>query len=190
MKSFRSIYNSREKGKSRYIERKDFMEEPPKKFFRLAPGREVRLKHAYIIKCEDVVKDEETGEIMELHCTYDPETRSGMAKSNRKVKGTLHWVSAAHAIPAEVRLYDYLFINDGEEDDEEAEMVLNPNSLECLTSCLVEPGLKEAKPGDKFQFLRQGYFCVDRDSTKEELVFNRIVSLRDTWARVKKRKQK
>jgi glutaminyl-tRNA synthetase len=173
-----------------YIERKDFMEEPPKKFFRLAPGREVRLKHAYIIKCEDVVKDEETGEIMELHCTYDPETRSGMAKSNRKVKGTLHWVSAAHAIPAEVRLYDYLFINDGEEDDEEAEMVLNPNSLECLTSCLVEPGLKEAKPGDKFQFLRQGYFCVDRDSTKEELVFNRIVSLRDTWARVKKRKQK
>ncbi|MDD2432634.1 MAG: glutamine--tRNA ligase/YqeY domain fusion protein [Clostridia bacterium] len=173
-----------------YIERKDFMEDPPKKFFRLAPGREVRLKHAYIIKCEDVVKDEETGEIMELHCTYDPETRSGMAKSNRKVKGTLHWVSAAHAIPAEVRLYDYLFINDGEEDDEEAEMVLNPNSLECLTSCLVEPGLKEAKPGDKFQFLRQGYFCVDRDSTKEELVFNRIVSLRDTWARVKKRKQK
>ncbi|MGI6587428.1 MAG: glutamine--tRNA ligase/YqeY domain fusion protein [Peptococcia bacterium] len=174
-----------------YIEREDFMENPPKKFFRLAPGREVRLKHAYIIKCVDVVKDEKTGEIIELHCTYDPETRSGMEKSNRKVKGTLHWVSAAHAIPAEVRLYDYLFINAGEEeDDEETEMVLNPNSLERLTSCLVEPGLQEAKLGEKFQFLRQGYFCVDRDSTKEKLVFNRIVSLRDTWAKMKKRKQK
>lgn len=164
-----------------YIEQEDFMEEPPKKFFRLAPGKEVRLKHAYIIKCENVVKDEKTGEIIELHCTYDPETRSGLGQSNRKVKGTLHWVSAAHAIKAEVRLFDYLFINEGEEE------VLNPHSLERLSSCMLEPGLKKANPGDKFQFLRQGYFCVDKDSTPEKLVFNRIVSLRDTWAKLQKK---
>ena len=164
-----------------YIEQEDFMEEPPKKFFRLAPGKEVRLKHAYIIKCENVVKDEKTDEIIELHCTYDPETRSGLGQSNRKVKGTLHWVSAAHAIKAEVRLFDYLFINEGEEE------VLNPHSLERLSSCMLEPGLKKANPGDKFQFLRQGYFCVDKDSTPEKLVFNRIVSLRDTWAKLQKK---
>lgn len=169
-----------------YIEQEDFMEEPPKKFFRLAPGKEVRLKHAYIIKCENVVKDEKTGEIIELHCTYDPETRSGSEMSNRKVKGTLHWVSAEHAVPAEVRLYDYLYSNSEEgEDEENKAMVLNSHSLECLTSCMVEPGLKQVEIGDKFQFLRQGYFCVDRDSTPEKLVFNRIVSLRDTWAKMK-----
>ena len=116
-----------------------------------------------------------------MHCTYDPETRSGLGQSNRKVKGTLHWVSAAHAIKAEVRLFDYLFINEGEEE------VLNPHSLERLSSCMLEPGLKKANPGDKFQFLRQGYFCVDKDSTPEKLVFNRIVSLRDTWAKLQKK---
>jgi glutaminyl-tRNA synthetase len=172
-----------------YIEQEDFMENPPKKFFRLAPGREVRLKHAYIIKCEAVVKDETTGEIKELHCTYDPETRSGSEQSNRKVKGTLHWVAAAQAVPAEVRLYDYLFTNAGEEESgEDTEPVLNPHSLECLTSCLVEPGLREAQAGEKFQFLRQGYFCVDRDTAPGRLVFNRIVSLRDTWAKMQGKK--
>jgi len=170
-----------------YIEQEDFMENPPKKFFRLAPGQEVRLKHAYIIKCENVVKDEKTGEIIELHCTYDPETRSGSEMSNRKVKGTLHWVSAEDAVSTEVRLYDYLFTNAAEEEDENQEMVLNPHSIERLTNCLVEPRLKAAKPGDKFQFLRQGYFCVDKETTPEKLVFNRIVSLRDTWAKMQKK---
>lgn len=171
-----------------YIEQEDFMENPPKKFFRLAPGQEVRLKHAYIIKCENMVKDENTGEIIELHCTYDPQTRSGSDTSGRKVKGTLHWVSAQHALQAEVRLYDYLFTNaDEEQEDESEEMVLNPNSLECLTSCLVEPSLQNAKQGDKFQFLRQGYFCVDEDSREGKLVFNRIVSLRDSWAKLEKK---
>ena len=172
-----------------YIEQEDFMENPPKKFFRLTPGKEVRLKHAYIIKCENVVKNEKTGEIMEVHCTYDPETRSGSEQSNRKVKGTLHWVSAAHAVKAEVLLFDYLFINTGEEAEDEGnkEMVLNPHSLERLSFCMLEPGLKSVKPGDKFQFLRQGYFCVDKESNPEKLVFNRIVSLRDTWARMQRK---
>ncbi len=170
-----------------YIEQEDFMENPPKKFFRLTPGKEVRLKHAYIIKCERVVKDEKTGEILELHCTYDPQTRSGSEQSGRKVKGTLHWVSAQHALQAEVRLYDYLYTKaeEGQDDNDsnEAEMVLNPHSLARLTTCLVEPGLKEAKQGDRFQFMRQGYFCADLDSTEDKLVFNRIVSLRDSWAK-------
>ncbi|MDD2402188.1 MAG: glutamine--tRNA ligase/YqeY domain fusion protein [Clostridia bacterium] len=172
-----------------YIEQEDFMEEPVKKFFRLSPGKEVRLKHAYIIKCEKVVKNEETGEILELHCTYDPQTKSGSDTSGRKVKGTLHWVSAEQAIKAEVRLYDYLYKNDNEngEQGDNQEMILNPNSLECLTSCLVEPSLKKVKDGEKFQFLRQGYFCVDSDSTEEKLVFNRVVSLRDSWAKKKKK---
>jgi len=176
-----------------YIEHEDFMEDPPKKYFRLSPGNEVRLKHAYIIKCENVVKDEKTGEILEVHCTYDPLTRSGSEQSGRKVKGTLHWVSAQYAIPAEVRLYDYLFTeNVAESEEEEGQepataMVLNPHSLERLTNSLLEPSVLQAKPGDKFQFMRQGYFCVDPDSTADRLVFNRIVSLKDSWSKQEKK---
>ena len=173
-----------------YIEQEDFMENPSKKFFRLAPGKEVRLKHAYIIKCEGVVKDPETGEIIELRCTYDPETKSGADNSGRKVKGTLHWVSAQHAIPAEVRLYEPLLLEENqEEENEETDFIekLNPNSLITLTSSLVEPSLAEAKTGEKYQFLRQGYFCVDPDTAKGKLVFNRIVSLKDTWAKISKK---
>lgn len=172
-----------------YIEREDFREEPPNKFFRLAPGREVRLKHAYYVTCEDVVKDEQTGEIVEIHCIYDPETRGGWSKDNRRVKGTLHWVSADHAIEAEVRLYDHLFTLEDSSDVAEGtdfKDYLNPKSLETLTACKMEPCLMDAEPGDRFQFLRQGYFCVDTDSTKERLVFNRTVSLRDTWAKIEK----
>jgi len=172
-----------------YIEREDFREEPPNKFFRLAPGREVRLKHAYYVICEDVVKDEKTGEILEIHCTYDPETRGGWSKDERRVKGTLHWVSAAHAIDAEVRLYDHLFTLEDSSDTAEGtgfKDYLNPNSLETLTACKLEPCLKDVTPGDRFQFLRQGYFCVDPDSTKDNPVFNRTVSLRDTWAKIEK----
>jgi glutaminyl-tRNA synthetase len=170
-----------------YIEKDDFREDPPKKFFRLAPGREVRLKHAYIIKCERVIKDEDTGEIVELRCTYDPETRSGVSREGRKVKGTLHWVSARHAIKAEVRLYDYLFTNPNPGDEKDCPHLrscLNPNSLEVLSDCYVEPGLKDAVPGERFQFLRLGYFCVDPDSSDGLPVFNRTVSLKDTWAKI------
>ncbi len=170
-----------------YIEQNDFMENPPKKFFRLSPGREVRLKHAYIIKCERVVKDENTGEIIEVHCTYDPATRSGMDTSGKKVKGTLHWVSAAHAVKAEVRLYDYLFVKANPEEDEDFRQNFNPNSLEILTECYLEPSLADAKPGSRYQFLRQGYFCVDPDTTAEKLVFNRTVTLKDTWAKMQKK---
>lgn len=172
-----------------YIEREDFREEPPNKFFRLAPGREVRLKHAYYVICEDVVKDEKTGEILEIHCTYDPETRGGWSKDERRVKGTLHWVSAAHAIDAEVRLYDHFFTLEDSSDVAEGtdfKDYLNPKSLETLTACKMEPCLMDAAPGDRFQFLRQGYFSVDPDSNKEKLVFNRTVSLRDTWAKIEK----
>lgn len=174
-----------------YIEQEDFMENPPKKFFRLAPGREVRLKGAYIIKCEQVIKDEESGEIIELHCTYDPNSRSGGPTSGRKVKGTLHWVSASHALKAEVRLYDHLFIKENPEDEEESDFkkYLNPKSLEKLTGCMVEPVVEGALPEERYQFLRQGYFCVDKDSTETKLVFNRIVSLRDTWAKIQKKAQ-
>lgn len=171
-----------------YIERDDFMEDPPKKFFRLAPGREVRLKHAYIIKCERVVKDGKTGEIIELHCTYDPETKSGMSSDVRKVKGTLHWVSAAHSVKAEARLYDHLFTRENPEEDREGAHFtdyINPGSLEVLTSCLLEPGLAGAAPGSRYQFLRHGYFIVDPvDSREGSPVFNRVVSLKDTWARM------
>jgi len=172
-----------------FIERDDFREEPPKKFFRLAPGREVRLKHAYIIKCEKVVKDEKSGEVVELHCSYDPETKSGGAKASRKVKATLHWVSAAHALEAEVRLYDHLFLKPNPEEVEEGsdfKANLNPNSLEALTSCKIEPSLAGAKPGNRYQFLRLGYFCVDPDSSDKKLVFNRTVSLHDEWAKIEK----
>lgn len=174
-----------------YIEREDFHEDPPKKYFRLAPGCEVRLKNAYIIKCEGFIRDEKTGEIKEVHCTYDPESKSGKPGAKRKVKGTLHWVSADHALKAEVRLYDHLILdqNEGaEEQEEEKDFIkqLHPNSLEVLADCLVEPSLAGAVPGSRYQFMRKGYFCVDPDSTSDKLVFNRIVSLRDTWDRILK----
>ena len=177
-----------------YIEREDFHEDPPKKYFRLAPGREVRLKNAYIIKCEGFVRDEKTGEIKEVHCTYDPESKSGMPGAKRKVKGTLHWVSADHALKVEVRLYDYLLLDQNEvaeEQEEEKDFIkqLNPNSLEVLADCLVEPSLAGTTSGSRYQFMRKGYFCVDPDSTSDKLVFNRIVSLRDTWDRILKAKK-
>lgn len=174
-----------------YIERDDFRETPPPKYYRLYPGNEVRLRYAYFIKCEKVIKDPATGEVIELHCTYDPQTRGGDAPDGRKVKSTIHWVSAAHAIPAEVRLYDRLFNkeNPDEVDDESQDFLanLNPNSLEVLTDCLVEPSLVAARPGEKFQFERLGYFCVDPDSLQGKLVFNRTVSLKDTWAKIEAR---
>jgi len=177
-----------------YIEREDFREDPPKKFFRLSPGREVRLKHAYYIKCEKVVKDEETGEIAEIHCSYDPETRGGWSRDGRMVRGTLHWVSAPHSVEAEVRLYDHLFSKENPAEGEEGvdwRTYLNPKSLEILTSCWVEPSLAEAKPGDRFQFLRKGYFCLDLiDSSAEKPVFNRTATLRDTWAKIEKTQTK
>ncbi len=170
-----------------YIEQDDFMENPPGKFFRLAPGREVRLKHAYIIKCEQVVKDEQSGEIIELRCTYDQETKSGGAASGRKVKGTLHWVSAAHAKPVEVRLYDQLLIEDAADTaDEEGGSRVNPQSLTVLSQAVIEPALADAAMGSRFQFLRHGYFCLDADARPGSPVFNRIVSLRDSWAKAQK----
>jgi glutaminyl-tRNA synthetase len=173
-----------------YIERDDFREDPPKKYFRLAPGREVRLRYAYFIKCVDVVKDDKTGEIVELRCTYDSETRGGSAPDGRKVRGTIHWVSATRALEAEVRLYNHLFIRENPLDDEEGgdfRQCLNPQSLETLTSCRVEPSLSRAAPGNRYQFERLGYFCVDAvDSSKESLVFNRTATLRDTWAKIEK----
>ena len=170
-----------------YIEQDDFMENPPGKFFRLAPGREVRLKHAYIIKCEQVVKDEQSGQIVELRCSYDPETKSGGAASGRKVKGTLHWVSAAHAKPVEVRLYDHLLMEDEADGAEEtAGSRVNPESLTVLKQAMVEPSLAEAVMGSRFQFLRHGYFCLDTDASPGAPVFNRIVSLRDSWAKAQK----
>ncbi|MBU0652777.1 MAG: glutamine--tRNA ligase/YqeY domain fusion protein [Proteobacteria bacterium] len=169
-----------------FIEQEDFMEVPPKKFFRLAPGREVRLRYGYFIRCVDIVKDPATGEVVEVHCTYDPETRSGFAPDGRKVDATLHWVSAAHAVPAEVRLYDRLFLVPNalsEEGDFTA--YLNPKSLETLESCRLEPSLAAAAPGGRFQFERLGYFCVDSgDSSEEAPVFNRTVTLRDAWAKI------
>jgi len=176
-----------------YIEREDFREDPPKKFFRLAPGREVRLRYGYLITCVKVVKDEETGEIIEVHCTYDPATRGGTTPDGRKVRGTLHWVSVAHSLEAEVRLYDRLLTvpDPGEgPGNRDFKSYLNPESIEILTSCRIEPGLGAAAPGERYQFERQGYFCVDPDSTPESLVFNRTVSLRDTWAKIVKAQQK
>jgi glutaminyl-tRNA synthetase len=173
-----------------YIEQDDFMEDPPKKFFRLGPGREVRLRYAYFIKCVDVVKDEETGEVIELRCTYDPATKGGYAPDGRKVKGTLHWVSAAHAVPAEIRLYDKLLLKANpatECEGADFRSCLDPQSLVILSSCSVEPSLAEAVPGSYFQFERQGYFCVDsKDSRPGALVFNRTVPLRDSWAKIQK----
>jgi glutaminyl-tRNA synthetase len=175
-----------------YIERDDFLEDPPKKFFRLAPGREVRLRYAYYIKCIGVVKDEKTGRVVELHCTYDPDTRGGSSPDGRKVKATLHWVSAAQAIKAQARLYDHLFIkeNPDEEKGVDFKTYLNPNSLE-IHPFFVEPSLDGAAPGSRYQFERLGYFCVDSvDSSSQPLVFNRTVTLRDTWARIQKAQQK
>jgi glutaminyl-tRNA synthetase len=173
-----------------WIERDDFQEVPHKKFHRLAPGREVRLRYAYIIKCEEVIKDE-NGEVIELRCTYDPDTRSGSGKSTKKVKGTIHWVSVPHAIEAEVRLYDRLFNAENPDGDKEKDFkeFLNPDSLQIVENAKLEPFLKDAKPGDRFQFERKGYFCVDtKYTTDEKLVFNRTVTLRDTWAKIAKKK--
>jgi glutaminyl-tRNA synthetase len=171
-----------------YIEQDDFREEPPKKYFRLTVGAEVRLKHAYIIKCVGVTKDPSTGGVTEIHCTYDPETRSGESTDGRKVKGTLHWVSAPHAAEAEVRLYDHLFSKEVPDADPNFKVNLNPNSLEILKGVKIEPGLKSALPGQRFQFLRQGYFCADTVDTRPGApVFNRAVGLKDTWAKIEKK---
>ncbi len=173
-----------------YIERDDFREDPPRKYWRLAPGREVRLRYAYFVTCVDVVKDE-AGEVVEIHCTYDPETRGGSAPDGRRVKGTLHWVSAAHAVEAEVRLYDRLFLKENPLEDLEADFksYLDPNSLQILTGCKLEPSVAGGAPGAHYQFERIGYFCVDPDSTEDALVFNRTVALRDTWAKIEKAQQ-
>jgi glutaminyl-tRNA synthetase len=175
-----------------YIEQDDFREDPPKKFFRLSPGQEVRLRGGYFITCTNVVKDERTGEVVEVHCIYDPETRSGNAPDNRKVKSTIHWVSAQHAIDAEVRLYENLFANENPSDVPEGQdfaVNLNPNSLEVLTNAKLEPSLATAQSGDRYQFERLGYFCADLDSKPGALVFNRTVPLRDTWAKIEKREK-
>jgi len=175
-----------------YIEQDDFLEDPPKKFFRLSPGREVRLRYAYFITCVDVVKDEKAGEIIELHCTYDPSTRGGSSPDGRKVKATLHWVSASHAIKAEARLYDHLFLKEDPDEEKHVDFKkhLNPNSLK-ICPFLVEPSLAGAPSNSRYQFERLGYFCVDPvDSSDNELVFNRTVTLRDTWAKIKKKQQK
>jgi glutaminyl-tRNA synthetase len=169
-------------GRELYIEHDDFMEEPPKKFFRMAPGREVRLRYGYFITCREAVKNA-AGEIVELRCTYDPATRGGNAPDGRKVKATLHWVSAADAVPAEIRLYNPLFVRPNPDAGNFA-ADLNPDSLEVLTDCRVEPALAGRNSPDPVQFERQGYFCLDVDSTPEALVFNRTVGLRDTYAKV------
>lgn len=172
--------------KELYIERTDFMEDPPRKFFRLGPGREVRLRYAYFITCTAVIKDD-NGEIIELHCTYDPKTKGGSAPDGRKVRGTIHWVSAKHAIQAEVRLYDRLFLESNPASGDNFKALRNPNSLKIKKKCYLEPSLKDAKPEERFQFERIGYFCVDRhDSTSNKLVFNRTATLRDTWAKIQK----
>jgi glutaminyl-tRNA synthetase len=176
-----------------YIERDDFREDPPEKFFRLALGCEVRLRYAYFITCVDVLKDEQSGDVVELHCTYDPATRGGNSPDGRKVKSTLHWVSAEHALEAEVRLYDHLFIKEDPTDAEDRadfKAYLNPNSLEILSSCRVEPSLAGATTGSRYQFERQGYFCVDPDSSAGKIVFNQTVPLRDTWSKIEKHEDK
>jgi glutaminyl-tRNA synthetase len=174
-----------------YIEQDDFREDPPPKYFRLAPGREVRLRYAYFIKCVNVVKDK-NGDVVELRCTYDPATRGGDSPDGRKVKATIHWVSAAHALEAEVRLYDHLFKTPNPDNTSDGETFLdhlNPNSLEIISPCFVEPSVKSAEVGSRFQFERNGYFAVDPDSRDSNLVFNRAVSLKDSWAREEQRTQ-
>jgi glutaminyl-tRNA synthetase len=179
-------------GRELYLEREDFMEDPPKKFFRLAPGREVRLRYAYFIRCEEVIKDPLSGEVVELRCTYDPATRGGYAPDGRRVQATLHWVSAAHAIPAEVRLYDRLFSAPvpGEDLDGDFTADLNAASLQVLSDCRVEPSLSHAAPGSFYQFERQGYFCVDpKDTASGTPVFNRTVTLKDAWAKIQQKQK-
>ncbi len=174
-----------------YIEQDDFREDPPKKFFRLSPGIEVRLRGGYFIKCTSVVKDEQ-GNVAEVHCTYDPATRSGNAPDNRKVKATIHWVSADHALDTEVRIYENLFLKENPSDAPEGHDFrdnLNPNSLEVITHAKLEPSVKGAAPETRYQFERLGYFCVDPDSSADKLVFNRTVALRDTWAKIEKREK-
>ena len=175
-------------GKVLYIEQDDFMEDAPKKFFRLAPDREVRLRYAYFITCNEVIKDEQTGEVLELRCSYDPATRGGNAPDGRKVKGTIHWVSAKHGRQAEIRLYDRLFtVANPDRGEQDWKTCINPDSLETLDGCLIEPDLAQAEPEQRFQFERLGYFCADReDWQRESPVFNRIVTLRDTWAKISK----
>jgi glutaminyl-tRNA synthetase len=175
-----------------YIEREDFQQDPPPKYFRLAPDREVRLRYAYFIRCTGVVLNEKTGEVVEIHCTYDPETRGGDAPDGRRVKATLHWVSAAHAIPVEARLYDRLFTKEDPFDLEEGQdfsVNINPDSLQVIHNAMLEPSLKNARPGEICQFERMGYFCVDPDTTAEKLVFNRTITLRDTWAKIQQSMQ-
>ena len=175
-----------------YVEREDFREDAPRKWFRLAPGKEVRLKQAYYITCREVIKNER-GEVVELHCTYDPQSRGGWTQDGRKVRGTLHWVSAKHAVPVEVRLYEHLFLKENPEEVGEGQDFttnLNPNSLKIMPNALAEPDLKNTNPGQHFQFLRQGYFCADlKDHSPEHLVFNRTVTLRDSWAKIEKKLQ-
>jgi glutaminyl-tRNA synthetase len=174
-----------------YIEQDDFREDPPKQFYRLSPGREVRLRYGYFITCTGVVKNTQ-GEVVEVHCTYDPETRGGNSPPDgRKVKSTIHWVSAEHAIDAEVRLYETLFTKENPNDVEEGREFtdnLNPQSMQTLTGCKLEPSLANAAPGSRYQFERLGYFCVDPDSTPHHPVFNRTVTLKDTWAKIEKKK--
>jgi glutaminyl-tRNA synthetase len=175
-----------------YIEQDDFREEAPPKYFRLVPGREVRLRYAYFITCTDVIKDEKTGQVVEVHCTYDSATHGGDAPDGRRVKSTLHWVSAERAIEAEVRLYDHLFSKEDPldvDDGHDFTDYINPDSLEVLTSCRVEPSLVDASPGSRYQFERLGYFCVDPDSSPGKLIFNRIVTLRDTWSKIQKQQK-
>ena len=175
-----------------YIERDDFQEDPPSRFYRLAPGREVRLRYAYYITCDEVIKDDITGQITELRCTYDPQSRGGSSPDGRRVRGTLHWVSAPHSIPAEIRIYDHLFLKANPDDDEGGDFTsqLNPDSLTTLSSARLEPSLSQAQPEERFQFERRGYFCVDaEDSQPGRLVFNRTVPLRDTWARIQQAQQ-
>jgi glutaminyl-tRNA synthetase len=172
-----------------YIEQDDFREDPPKQYYRLSPGREVRLRYGYLVTCTGVVKDDK-GEVTEVHCTYDPATRGGNTPDGRKVKSTIHWVSASHAIDAEARLYDHLFNRENPDDAPEGldyTSNLNPNSLEVLTGCKLEPSLRGAAAGSRFQFERLGYFCADLDTTPGKLVFNRTVALRDTWAKIEKK---
>jgi glutaminyl-tRNA synthetase len=171
-----------------YIERDDFHENPPKKYYRLGPGREVRLRNAYVIKYESIVKNKKTDEVLELHCTYDPQTRNGPPSDGRKIQGVIHWVSAKHCVPAQVRLYDRLFsVQDPGREGDDFTKYLNPNSLETLTTCYAEQSLKNAEPGSRYQFERLGYFCVDAKDTKAgKPVFNRIVPLRDSWTKISK----
>jgi len=173
-----------------FIEHDDFREVPPPKYYRLSPGQQVRLRYGYIVTCTGVKKDPRTGRVEEVRCSYDPATRGGNAPDNRKVKATIHWVSAAHAIRAEVRLYDHLFLAEYPQQvpaGMDWKDTVNPASLEVIAEAFVEPGLRDAAPGDRFQFERLGYFCVDTDSTAGRIVFNRAVSLKDTWARIEKR---